>query len=62
MRDVMRRIGASGEDDAGAPASPSTEMADMESLRDSLRFLGPESSDLSRQVERALRRPDRCRA
>ncbi len=54
MRDVMRRIGASGEDDAGAPASPSTEMDDMESLRDSLRFLGPESSDLSRQVERAL--------
>ncbi|NRA03079.1 MAG: proteasome ATPase [Myxococcales bacterium] len=50
----MRRIGASGEDDAGAPASPSTEMDDMESLRDSLRFLGPESSDLSRQVERAL--------
>ncbi len=54
VRDVMRRIGAPGDDEAGDAAAPSAEMDDMESLRDSLRFLGPESSDLARKVERAL--------
>ncbi len=57
VRDVMRRIGAPGDDEAGdaaAPSAPSAETDDMESLRDSLRFLGPESSDLARKVERAL--------
>ncbi len=64
VRDVMKRISASREDDVESgggqdPADPrdprpGRDSEDLDGLRDALRFLGPESGDLVRRVERAL--------
>ena len=55
VRDVMRRISQQGP---RGPAEPedrlSEEMDDLESLRDAIRFLGPEAGDLGRRVERMI--------
>ncbi len=55
VRDVMKRISASrgGDDDERESRLPD-EMDEIERLRDALRFLGPESGDLARRVERVL--------
>jgi proteasome-associated ATPase len=51
----MKRISASrgGDDDERESRLPD-EMDEIERLRDALRFLGPESGDLARRVERVL--------
>ena len=57
VRDVMKRISSQRDDDAvQAPVEPPTsnDPEDLEGLRDALRFLGPEASDLVRRVERVL--------
>jgi len=55
VRDVMKRISASrgGDEDERETRLPD-EMDEIERLRDALRFLGPESADLARRVERVL--------
>ena len=55
VRDVLKRVAAPGarsEGEAGDPVSE--DFDDVESLRDALRFLGPESGDLVRRIERLL--------
>ncbi|MBM4334430.1 MAG: proteasome ATPase [Deltaproteobacteria bacterium] len=54
VRDVMKRISVSrGADDERESRVPD-EMDEIEKVRDSLRFLGPESADLARRVEHLL--------
>ncbi|MCP4004020.1 MAG: proteasome ATPase [bacterium] len=52
VRDVMKRISTRGGEGEDNPVQ--SEVDDLESLRDALRFLGPEASDLTRRVERVL--------
>ena len=55
VRDVMKRISVSrGADDDERESRLPDEMDEIEKVRDSLRFLGPESADLARRVERVL--------
>ena len=55
VRDVMNRISSPDsrgeEDDAARVAA---DLEDLESLRDALRLMGPESSDVVRRVERLM--------
>jgi proteasome-associated ATPase len=54
VRDVMKRISSpSSREDEGEPGAQE-EVSDLESLRDALRFLGPESRELVRRIERFL--------
>jgi proteasome-associated ATPase len=55
VRDVMKRISAQGAeppDEERSERRPDGE--DLESLRDALRFLGPEAGDLVRRLDRLL--------
>ncbi len=54
VRDVMKRISAPGSRDEPGGEAPSREVDEIDSLRDALRFLGPDASDLVRRVERVL--------
>ncbi len=54
VRDVMKRISSPGSREQESDASAQEEMTDIESLRDALRFLGPEARDLVRRIERFL--------
>ncbi len=55
VRDVMKRISVSrGADDDERESRLPDDMDEIEKVRDSLRFLGPESADLARRVERVL--------
>jgi proteasome-associated ATPase len=51
----MKRISSTRVgDDPGREVPPRDDIEDMDALRDALRFLGPESSDLVRRLERIL--------
>jgi proteasome-associated ATPase len=51
----MKRISSTRVgDDPGRDSGPRDEIEDMDALRDALRFLGPESGDLVRRLERIL--------
>jgi proteasome-associated ATPase len=50
----MKRISAPGSRDEPGGEAPSREVDEIDSLRDALRFLGPDASDLVRRVERVL--------
>ncbi len=55
VRDVMKRISSpAGRDEPGSEASGRAEADEVETLREALRFLGPDASDLVRRVERLL--------
>ncbi len=54
VRDVMKRISSQGPRDQDPDAPAADEAGDVESLRDALRFLGPDASDLVRRIERFL--------
>ena len=55
VRDVMKRISSTRVDEEPGPdGSRRGEVDDMESLREALRFLGPEAGDLVRRIERLL--------
>jgi proteasome-associated ATPase len=55
VRDVMKRISSTRiGDDAGREGPPRDDIEDLDALRDALRFLGPESADLVRRLERIL--------
>jgi len=55
VRDVMKRISSTRiGDDPGREGPPRDDVEDLEALRDALRFLGPESADLVRRLERIL--------
>ena len=55
VRDVMKRISVSrGADEDERESRLPDEMDEIEKVRDALRFLGPESADLARRVERML--------
>ncbi len=53
VRDVMKRISSPGSREQESDPD-AQEMTDLESVRDALRFLGPESRDLVRRIERFL--------
>ena len=56
VRDVMKRISAQGAEppDEGRSERRREDVEDLESLRDALRFLGPEAGDLVRRLDRLL--------
>ena len=56
VRDVMKRISSPGARDEDGPQAGRAreEQDEIESLREALRFLGPDASDLVRRVERVL--------
>ena len=55
VRDVMKRISSQGSrEELEREDRPQDEGADLESLRDALRFLGPDAGDLVRRIERVL--------
>src|SRR5262245_12332533 len=57
VRDVMKRISAQGTrepDDRGDERPPREDVEDLESLRDALRFLAPDSGDIARRVDRLI--------
>jgi proteasome-associated ATPase len=55
VRDVMKRISGPGRGPTEPdPNSIRRDLDDLEGLRDALRFLGPESSDLASRVERLI--------
>jgi len=55
VRDVMKRISSTRVgDEPGREGSPRDDIEDMDALRDALRFLGPESGELVRRLERIL--------
>ncbi len=53
VRDVMKRISSTRPGEPGSELGPE-EVDEIEALRDALRFVGPESGDLVRRVERLL--------
>jgi len=64
VRDVLKRVSSQPGARGGEDEQRSEEVADAEdteSLRDALRFLGPESGDLVRRVERLLMEYDLLR-
>ena len=54
VRDVMKRISSPGGRDESSVPGARDESDDVESLREALGFLGPESNDLVRRIERLL--------
>ena len=55
VRDVMKRISSQGSrDEVAREDRPHEDSGDLESLRDALRFLGPDAGDLVRRIERVL--------
>ncbi len=57
VRDVMKRISSTssgGREDDAPEGQVREEVEDLDSLRDALRFLGPEAGDLVRRLERLL--------
>ncbi len=54
VRDVMKRISSPGSREQESDSNAQEEMTDLESVRDALRFLGPEARDLVRRIERFL--------
>ncbi len=55
VRDVMKRISSQGpRDEVEREDRPHEDSGDLESLRDALRFLGPDAGDLVRRIERVL--------
>jgi proteasome-associated ATPase len=55
VRDVMKRISSTRiGDDPGAEGPRREDLDEIEVIRDALRFLGPESADLARRIERLL--------
>ena len=53
VRDVMKRISSPGSREQESDPD-AQEMTDLESVREALRFLGPEARDLVRRIERFL--------
>lgn len=60
VRDVMKRISSPGRPEDGEERV-AADMDDLESLRDALRLLGPDASDLVRRVERLIMEYDLLR-
>ncbi len=55
VRDVMKRISSQGSrDEVEREDRPREDSDNLESLRDALRFLGPDAGDLVRRIERVL--------
>ncbi len=55
VRDVMKRISSQGSrDGVEREDRPQEDSDNLESLRDALRFLGPDAGDLVRRIERVL--------
>src|SRR5262245_9829364 len=55
VRDVMKRISSTRiGDEPGRDTPPRDDIEDLDALRDALRFLGPESAELVRRLERIL--------
>ncbi len=55
VRDVMKRISSQGSrDELEREDRPQDDSDELQSLRDALRFLGPDAGDLVRRIERVL--------
>ncbi len=56
VRDVMKRLSTPGPRDPEAPEETmQSDRDDLEGLREALRFLGPDSGDVGRRIERVSR-------